>query len=323
MTFQNPVLVSGSPLATGSVYRFSNVIPGIDALLSIGPMVNATINSLDITGTGFNDAFQPEINFSGLGTPGVEFTMLFVNAGTAVPASSITRFGGTTYDVDGTPQAESFLFYAPSVYAIDQPTLLVSQLVPGAVDISSDGTSEAPGIDPDPRYRGYFQYKNVNQFTFRAQYKRTTTGTNARQMCLRFDECFLNDMVNVQLYIIEGTDTDGDGVPDYLDLDSDNDGIYDCVESGANKPHTNGVLNGPVTSMGLPISVDMNSDFAIDYVLRDSDGDNVYDAVELDSDNDGCPDVIEAGYTDADGDGKLGPAPLIVNDDGLVISGGP
>jgi hypothetical protein len=27
-------------------------------------------------------------------------------------------------------------------------------------------------------------------------------------------------------------DSDGDGIPDYLDLDSDNDGIYDVVEGG-------------------------------------------------------------------------------------------
>jgi hypothetical protein len=47
------------------------------------------------------------------------------------------------------------------------------------------------------------------------------------------------------------------------------------------------------------------------------------DSMELDSNNDGCFDVIEAGYTDANGDGQLGDVPLLVNSNGLVISGGP
>ena len=40
----------------------------------------------------------------------------------------------------------------------------------------------------------------------------------------------------------------------------------------------------------------------------DSDSDNIADYLELDSDGDGCSDVAEAGYTDANGDSILGPA---------------
>jgi hypothetical protein len=316
MNFQSPVLVSGTALSPGAVYRFSNVIAGIDARLTIVATDNATITSLsnlDYTSSGFLDAFQPVIDFSGI-------NMQFVLTGTTTPAVAITRFGGTTYDVDGI-QPESFFFYSPSVYAIDQPTLLVSQSLPGGVDISGDGTTSGPGVDPDPRYRAYFQYKNTNQFNFRCQQKRTSAGTEQRLMCLRFDECFLIDLLNVQLYIVEGLDTDGDGVPDYLDVDSDNDGIYDVVEAGSGQPQTNGVLNGGVTTSGLKVAVDANLNNAIDYTLRDSDGDNVYDGVELDSDNDGCKDVHEAGFTDNNADGRLGNSPLIANNSGKVTSG--
>ena len=41
----------------------------------------------------------------------------------------------------------------------------------------------------------------------------------------------------------------------------------------------------------------------------------------LDSDNDGCNDVIEAGFTDPNGDGKLGGNPVTVNSNGKVTSG--
>ncbi len=40
--------------------------------------------------------------------------------------------------------------------------------------------------------------------------------------------------------------------------------------------------------------------------LCDSDGDGVFDRFDLDADNDGVPDIIEAGGVDGDGDGRVG-----------------
>ncbi len=119
----------------------------------------------------------------------------------------------------------------------------------------------------------------------------------------------------------DALDTDGDGVANRFDLDSDNDGIYDCVESGSAQAFTAGVLNGAVTANGIPVSVDANANNVVDYTIRDSDADGTIDSRELDADGDGCPDVIEAGYTDANSDGRLGNAPLTVNGNGVVTSG--
>ena len=90
-------------------------------------------------------------------------------------------------------------------------------------------------------------------------------------------------------YIVPG-DSDGDGVPDLIDVDDDNDGVLDTVED-------NGVAN------------------------RDTDGDGIPDRLELDTDNDGCFDVVEGGFTDGDGDGRLGSAPITVDAQGRVTSG--
>jgi len=83
-------------------------------------------------------------------------------------------------------------------------------------------------------------------------------------------------------------DSDGGGVPNYQDFDSDNDGILDCFEAGDTLP-------------GSP-PVDTDGDGLPDYVDPDSDGDGVPDLVEgaSDSDGDGLPDYLD---TDSDDDG--------------------
>jgi hypothetical protein len=72
-----------------------------------------------------------------------------------------------------------------------------------------------------------------------------------------------------------GTDTDGDGVMDYEDYDSDNDGLPDEMEAG------DSAINTPPT---------------------DFDGDGIPDYRDQDSDNDGVSD----GDEDRDGNGLVG-----------------
>ncbi len=134
------------------------------------------------------------------------------------------------------------------------------------------------------------------------------------------------------LYDIYGSginciDSDSDGVKDYLDLDSDNDGIYDLVESGNNAADINldGVVDGLPTSFGtngLSDSIETSADSqVINYTIADTDGDGIRNYIELDSDNDLCNDVIEAGFLDPNSDGLLGNNPLTVDTNGIVTSG--
>ncbi|GAA4803733.1 LamG-like jellyroll fold domain-containing protein [Litoribaculum gwangyangense] len=84
--------------------------------------------------------------------------------------------------------------------------------------------------------------------------------------------------------IADGTDTDGDGILNYLDLDSDNDGVLDSEEKRI-----------------------------------DTDGDGIYNYLDLDSDNDGCYDSRESGGTDSNNDGVLDGTGI--NSNGRVIGG--
>jgi uncharacterized repeat protein (TIGR01451 family)/MYXO-CTERM domain-containing protein len=70
-------------------------------------------------------------------------------------------------------------------------------------------------------------------------------------------------------HVCNGTDTDGDGVFDFEDIDDDNDGVRDVDEP------------------------------------NDTDGDLALDSIDLDSDNDGIADATESGHRFPDRDGNF------------------
>ena len=134
-----------------------------------------------------------------------------------------------------------------------------------------------------------------------------------------------NQTTNTRLTNVTGTasvyacnDTDADGIPNMYDLDSDNDGIYDVVESGSGVAHTDGLPTGPINAFGIPQSVDNDNDGNVDYILANSDATDEADFLVLDADGDGCNDVLEAGFADSDNDGMLGSAPATVTASGII-----
>ncbi|MDH7444068.1 DUF6923 family protein [Aquimarina sp. 2201CG14-23] len=134
---------------------------------------------------------------------------------------------------------------------------------------------------------------------------------------------------NVDGAVEAAFDTDGDGVPDFFDLDSDNDGIYDVVEAGHGLPHTNGRITGQDTGSGangLFDGVETPADSGtINYTITDTDIAGNPDFQDTDADGDTCPDAIEGAGTfvagDLDGDDSLGD---VVDVDGVpTVSGSP
>ncbi len=119
---------------------------------------------------------------------------------------------------------------------------------------------------------------------------------------------------------------DTDAIPNYLDLDSDNDGIYDLEESNSNAidANNNGVVDGILFGTnGLNNVLETTPDSGnLNYTILDSDADGILNFIELDSDNDLCSDVIEAGFLDSNSDGYLGTtSPPTTATNGTVTSG--
>ena len=90
----------------------------------------------------------------------------------------------------------------------------------------------------------------------------------------------------------EESDTDHDGIPNYLDLDSDGDEIEDAVEGIEDEDND-----------GIPNCIDIDSDgdgiTDLEEGTDDQDGDGLGNWIDIDSDGDGIPDSYE-GYADDD-----------------------
>lgn len=97
-------------------------------------------------------------------------------------------------------------------------------------------------------------------------------------------------------------DQDGDGVPNHLDLDADNDGIADAIEGGGVDEDADGRVDSFVDRDGDGLHDPL---LGSPLALPDTDSDGLRDFLDLDDDGDGITDTREAGGDDADGDGII------------------
>lgn len=121
-------------------------------------------------------------------------------------------------------------------------------------------------------------------------------------------------------YKITNTDVNQDDIPDFLDLDSDNDGWSDLNESRVSAAYDqdrDARIDAPPGSVGADgiadylqqindrACCDIDGDGIDDISPINSDKTDLPDYQDLDSDNDGIMDIIELNGTDADGNGHV------------------
>ena len=126
-----------------------------------------------------------------------------------------------------------------------------------------------------------------------------------------WDDSLNNNGMLDSLESISPVDTDGDGVADYLDLDSDNDGVFDVDESGVinttNTTFQNG--DGDINGNGTGNGIDSEN-----FREKDSDGDGGIEGF-----GDGILDIYDfhegnTSYTNSYGNKNQGTAPLYTLD---------
>ncbi len=165
LVFQNPTLVSGSDGQDNAVYRFSNVTnqatPLVDALVTITGRSSSSVviakdsNNqyiIDETGTGYNNAFQPRVDYTGSYTSNtswyLEFQIAFVQAGKTTPVT-VNSFSVSGLDDDGNTTFHEYLsLYGLDTYTLEKNTAVVASGLTSPSGERFDGAqTEYAGID--------------------------------------------------------------------------------------------------------------------------------------------------------------------------------
>jgi gliding motility-associated-like protein len=340
----NNTIVSSTYIETETTNSFTGTSIG-NFESTINPATNSNLNYLLKFNQNINFKFTQNIDFNHIITEG-EFFILKINPNSKNITlldpddqllidtnfdgefeSEVTYFSASEihfkYKSNTTGAASTFEFLANQVDQIDfthQSTGITAtstfsgniKLSCFALDSDGDGIEDMFDIDSD---------NDGIPDIFEAFSPRITLlNTDANQDGL--DDAF-NGIITSEF------DTDRDGIPNHLDVDSDNDGIFDLVEAdhrnldanndgildnvNASTVGINGLLNALETVVDAKV-------LALNYTIADTDSDNIFNFLELDSDNDDCFDTKEAGFTDANNNGIIDANPFQVSTKGKVLN---
>ncbi|MBT8265791.1 MAG: carboxypeptidase-like regulatory domain-containing protein, partial [Bacteroidia bacterium] len=176
--FVKPVLIDGTELSVGAIYRFSDVFPSnpygttIDALVKIEEFTGgAGLLEIDVATTGLPEAFQPKIDSNNNGDQSVLFSITFVSGGGNYGDEVVISFFGSPFDIDG--NASGVREYAeislPDAYYISNNTVLDLTQTPTVVRGEALIPEVAPGGDVslDPKYTFSNYFENKSSLTYR------------------------------------------------------------------------------------------------------------------------------------------------------------
>jgi hypothetical protein len=192
---------------------------------------------------------------------------------------------------------------------IDDIQIIISQ---NCIDSDGDGIADSFDVDddndgiPDIEEAGFKAYSNGKSTMDRTS-ATTWVDTNTNGL-----NDYIETMISGGTYAVP--DTDGDGVPNFLDMDSDNDSLFDVDEAGL--INGDGDINGDGKGDGL----DSDSDGLLNVYdnssvygtttriyAQDSDLNGIPDYIQLDANDDGTNDIQTGLYASFD-----------TNNDGII-----
>ena len=335
---QGPNNFNGSDVnnpEVGDSFLYTEVYDGVDAIVTIVSSTDIEILTLDVTTSGIDADFQPQIDHVDEDSF-TEFRIDFVNTGTTDPASDNT-YVLTAIDND-LNEFVTFIDGFSSDVFVDTPTNEEDYVGLATENGFSRGFQSngefIVGVSVGaPQFHAAAVYSGFNSISFRLG----ATGGETSNHSLSLVPCVPQENWVVPPVLIGDIDTDGDGIINRLDIDSDNDGCNDATEGDAlftlSDVNANGQLLGsvdPVTGVptitGSPqqdlsstnsnvtgVNCDDDGDGVINSLdacngfddTADNDSDGIPDACDLDDDNDGILDALECPIENSEIDGAI------------------
>ena len=162
---------------------------------------------------------------------------------------------------------------------------------PVRMRIRYESETSSPATSPC----GIALFGEVEDYTIFVQEAITVQDTDGDGVADHSDLDSDNDGILDSVEMADGiseVDTDGDGIPNHLDLDADNDGIPDNVEAQSTVDYLPPANDTPATYLA---NNGVNSAYIAKPITPvDSDGDGIPDYLDTDSDNDGISDLMES-----------------------------
>ncbi len=234
----NPALISGTAGAVGATYLFQDAMRGIDMWTTITNLYNgATLSDIDNAAVGYNESFQPFVNFPANKDSYIEWEIRFKKANTSID-TTLAKVSATGVDVDGGSTVREYIVATmPTSYSLDPATVLTMSSDSGRYKALGSTTSIA-NIDTSHHEAMYqLNYNNVNKLLYRTGAVNTSSSAT-RQTSLYFRSFLIGAPVfalpiklvefkaspktdRVLLNWITATETNND----YFTVERSNDGV--------------------------------------------------------------------------------------------------
>ncbi len=299
---------SGAPGDVGDIAVYSNITTyngeSIDLRVTVLSNSNPANMTVNIAGVGSSPNIYPiflggnQFSFDG-DSASLKFEYLISGTNTLIPviASFVWKDIDLVTGFSSGNGTESITFNTNEIaaYTVDTPTNIIVNSVGGETVFTSSLNSNTSNT------KIMVKTEMLKTSSFTASFRKRDGPTNDTGYL--FGSTTFANPVKTQL-IGQCEDTDGDSIPDYLDLDSDNDGIPDVTEAGGTDANNDGRADDDdnnadnTGSNGIPTSAGTG------LTPTSTDGDSIPDYLDLDADNDGIPDVTEAGGIDLNNDGR-------------------
>ena len=191
LSFVSPALISGVAGTIGAVYKFPNVMRGVDAWVYIMDIQGgATLNNIDDATTGYNVSFQPFINYPANSSGYFQWKIQFKKLGTAIDTTA-RKMTATGVDVDGAGSGPATIreyieATMPASYSLDAATTLTMTNNSGRYRAIGSAVTIA-NIDTTQQKAMYeLNYNNVSWIEYRTGAINTMATNQIRQTSLFF-----------------------------------------------------------------------------------------------------------------------------------------